>query len=452
MLLNHVVLWEKNKLSCLYSIDMDVFRIKIKEEDDNTGMLGMALVTEPAIESEFLTFNKDKVTETVVVALKDEKGNYKQIVAGLALIPDKLIYRKNGDYEYYVFFTAEDIESIRNKFHKQKLTDVVNLQHTDETVQSYLVESYIINSEERLTEVKAQGIEDATMGSWYVQYKVEDTEVFEKALDKDINGFSIEIKGELVQVELNKNNMKQKISVMSKFNSLINKFKEVLQEFEEVVAKIADSDTTVIYTETGEPVYKEVVGEEDTVREAMPEGEYILDNGVIIVVDENGLLAEIKEEEAPDAIDDQELQSDDEDEEEENLEDKKDEDEEKLEEDEKDEEKLEEDEKDEEDEDLQKKIFNLIPKAEDGSVLDGSYSLEVLVENGAITYGTMYAYSYKDLQFQKEELEKQVEKLKKEPAAKPLSISEASSITKLTKEQKNKMNNLDLVKHRLGLD
>ena len=431
----------------------DIYRIKVNEDDD-TGMIGMSLVDDPAMESNFLKFNKEK--ETVVVALKNEEGEYKQIVAGLALIPDLMIYRKNGEYEYYVYFTADDIEKIRNKFHKQKLTDVVNLQHSDVTVESFLIESYIINSEERLSEVKAQGIEDAVLGSWYVQYKIDDADVFDKALDEDINGFSIEIKGELVEVQLH--NIKSKNLIMSKLNKIIERFKDVLNEFEEVVAKIADTDTVVVYTEIGEMVYKEVLDEDGNVnREAIGEGEFILDNGMTIAVDENSNLVEVREDEAPEAINDDELskQKLEEDEEEKLEEKEEDEEDEKLEEKDEDEKEEEYEEKDEDEEnEMSKTLKSLIPKDESGAISDGSYSLEVYVADGNISWGAIYGYTYKDLELAKADvtkLQKQVEELKKEPAAVPLRITEPSMVSKLSKEEKKKMNNLDLVKHRLGL-
>lgn len=469
----------------------DVYRLKVNEDDD-TGMKAMSLVDKPAIESDFLKFKKQ---ESVVVALKDEKGSYKQVVAGLALIPDKMIYRKNGDYEYFVFFQADDIETIRNKFHKEKLTDVVNLQHTDEKIQSYLVESYILNTQERVDEVKAQGIEEAVLGSWYVQYKIEDKEVFEQALEQNLNGFSIEVKGDLVEIELNKNNNnKNNLTIMSKFNKLINKFKEVLNEFEEVTAKIADTETTVMYGDVGEPVYK-IVEEEGVgeTKEVMAEGEYVLDNGITIVVDDNGNLGEMKEEEAPaDPIDDNELEDEklekatgiiDETEVEVtytevgepvlingqgmssaqdivltdgrvlvvdadgNLS--------EIKEAEMKEEKMEEKEGEIE-ETKENPVLALIPKNEDGSITDGSYSVEIYVEKGEVSFGTLYAYTYKDLKFAQEEVEKlkiDVEKLKEEPAATPIRIvKEQTQVQKLSKEDRKKMNNLEYTLKKLNIE
>lgn len=412
-------------------MEFDVYRIKIAEDDDS-GMKAMSIVDRPAIESNFLKLAKQE--KQAVIALKDEKGQYKQILAGLALVPNKLIYRVQDEYEYFVFFNSEDIEVLRNKFHKDKYTDLVNLQHSESNIKAYLIESYIINSEERLAEVKAQGIEDAIMGSWYVQYKIEDKEVFEQALEKNLNGFSIEVKGNYEYdktLALNKNNFKNKNYIMGKFNKLINKFKEVLAQFEEVTATIADTDTQIIYGEVGEPVHMLVAGEEGTepTRELMSAGEYILDDGKMIVVDENGNLSDIKEnEEAPaEAINDEQL-----------------------------EEPIAEPEIAEPEitEDIAI-IESILPHEEGGEIVDGSYVIEVTVDGGVITEGTIDSEIHKELVLAKQEivnLKSEVEQLKKEPMVKPLRINETSKLSKLSKEEIKKMNNLELVKHKLGLD
>lgn len=415
--------------------ELDIYRITLEDEKD--GMKAMSLVTSPAIKSNFLKLSEDKKPSKVVL-LKDETGEYKQIVAGLALIPNQLIYRFNeeSNYEYYVYFEAEDIENIRNKFHKEKLTDNVNLQHSNEVVNAYLIESYIINSEERLAEVKAQGIEDAVMGAWYVQYKIEDYEVFEEALKGEFNGFSIEVAGQLVLQKFN-NNLKRKDNFMSKFNDLIIQFKNVLAKFEDntVTTSISDSDTPVIYGEIGEPVYTVVVSEESENKELLAAGEYVLSNGYTIVVDEAGNLVSLSKMEETTT--------------------------EELEEDEpvvstepvvatEPEEVVEETAT----EMVVEGIEALIPKDENGLMLDGSYSVEVYVNNNAITYGSMYAYTYKDLELAQEqvkELTKEVEKLQNEPMAKPVVINEVNNVTKLSKEELKKMDNIQFHLHKLGL-
>jgi hypothetical protein len=167
-------------------------RIKfdIDESDKMTGVKAISIVDEPAIGSDFIAFSKEKPE---YVELKSEQ--YKQVLAGLALIPDKDILRTlpSGE-QYYAYFTKESIERIRNKFHKQLLMDRVNVDHKqDKFIDSFMIESFIIDSPEREADVKEKGIEHGVMGSWFVAYKVEDAETFKRVIDGELRGFSVEI-------------------------------------------------------------------------------------------------------------------------------------------------------------------------------------------------------------------------------------------------------------------
>ena len=401
------------------------------DDSETTGMEAISFVNMPAIESDFLKLNNNKKEPKLIVLEKE--GEYKQVLAGLALVPNKPMYRNNEGFEYYVYFEAQEIEKIRDKFHKSKLTDVVNLQHNSkDVVDAYLIESYIVNSEERLNEVKSQGIDDAVMGAWYVQYKIEDKEVFKKALDGELNGFSIEIRGNLIpdnNINFNKNNKNN--SIMSKFNDLINKFKSVLNEFELETAKIADTERTISYGEVGEPVYEIKVDEAGVeTSEPISEGEYILDNGKIIVVDENSSLVEVKEAtEEVDPINDEEL-----------------------------EEEVAETEETVVDEETEDVITALLPKDDNGKIIDGYYDISVEVVDGKISSGSIYSSSYKELEFKNQKLQKElnkfkaeVEKLSKEPATNPVNVFSKVKDKSLSKSELSKMSNLEFQLYKLGL-
>lgn len=401
------------------------------DDSETTGMEAISFVNMPAIESDFLKLNNNKKEPKLIVLEKE--GEYKQVLAGLALVPNKVMYRNNDGFEYYVYFEAQEIEKIRDKFHKSKLTDVVNLQHNSkDVVDAYLIESYIVNSEERLNEVKSQGIDDVVMGSWYVQYKIEDKEVFKKALDGELNGFSIEIRGNLIpdnNINFNKNNKNN--SIMSKFNDLINKFKSVLNEFELETAKIADTERSVTYGEVGEPVYEIKVDEAGVeTSEPISEGEYILDNGKIIVVDENSSLVEVKEAtEEVDPINDEEL-----------------------------EEEVAETEETVVDEETEDVIVALLPKDDNGKIIDGYYDISVEVVDGKISSGSIYSSSYKELEFKNQKLQKElnkfkaeVEKLSKEPIANPVNVFSKVKDKSLSKAELSKLSNLEFQLYKLGL-
>lgn len=288
-------------------------RFQIDERNPMSGVKTMSIVDQPAIESDFMAFSENEKVkeglELIDLGKKDKK--YKNILAGLALIPDKNILRFKEDQPYYGFFTKEDVETIRNKFHKEQMTGRVNVDHNaKDYIDAYLIESFIIDSAERLSDVKARGIEGATMGSWFVAYKIEDQKTFEKALSGELNGFSIEVylsKVYTEQIEEENNSIKKLESEMNRLKLLVEQFakaKEVKTDVAPVVeAKKFEKASTedgvqVEYTEVGQPAF---VIEADAQVQA-PAKEYKLDNGKTVSVGEDGIVTDIKDsaaEEAP---------------------------------------------------------------------------------------------------------------------------------------------------------
>ena len=64
----------------------------------------ISLVDEPAIEEEFVALKKDE--EKVEIQLSDDA---KHMLYGAVLVPDKDIYRNNGEQEFYISFSKESI-------------------------------------------------------------------------------------------------------------------------------------------------------------------------------------------------------------------------------------------------------------------------------------------------------------------------------------------------------
>ena len=80
---------------------MNILELVIDEEAELYGIDAISLVEQPAIESDFIAMN----SQLLQFKTQDEE---KRIVMGAALIPDKPIYRRNGEEEYYVYFSKVD--------------------------------------------------------------------------------------------------------------------------------------------------------------------------------------------------------------------------------------------------------------------------------------------------------------------------------------------------------
>jgi hypothetical protein len=117
-----------------------------------------------------------------------------QILIGPAMIPGKLIPRKdeNGD-TYFVYFTKDTIKKIAYKAMKDKIIDRVNIEHNSgELVDDvYLIESWIVINP--ATDKSREYGLNPTEGTWMVMYKVDNLDVWQGYVVPGlIRGFSIE--------------------------------------------------------------------------------------------------------------------------------------------------------------------------------------------------------------------------------------------------------------------
>ena len=253
-------------------MELPTYKIVINMDDDVTGMTAVSLVEHPAIEVPFLCFETEKQSFQL--------NNDKRIITGPAILADTPIYRNSPSRgEYQVVFTKETIRQIVEKYAKNQLFNVVNLQHNEDTFVNncYMVESLIIDKERGICPNEFKDIPD---GSWIVSYKVDDDALWNEIKNgKHLNGFSIEI---LSEVELMESNKKE--NNMNKFFKLA---KAILK-----LAEVQTDKATLIVEgelEVGKPVFVET--EEGPV--PAEDGEYVLEDETIIVIAE-GIIAEVR--------------------------------------------------------------------------------------------------------------------------------------------------------------
>jgi len=163
-----------------------LFYIQINDQD-NTGMNAISLVDAPAVEHNFLCFDKDTKMK---LELRDEA---KHIITGVVALADTPIYRYNPSIgEYWVVFTKDTIQKMIEKYAKFGLFNSVNLDHDDDrfTDSVYMIESYIVNKERNIV---PEGFEDVPDGSWICSFKVEDEKLWSEIINTDhFNGFSLQ--------------------------------------------------------------------------------------------------------------------------------------------------------------------------------------------------------------------------------------------------------------------
>lgn len=148
--------------------------------------MAISLVTEPAIEVDFIHMSKDEEEKQQVFLEKQDK----YMVYGPALIPEKDIYRNNGEQEYYLSFSKESIEKMSQDYMKDFKQWNVSLQHEDRVDEVCLVESWIV-ADSYKDKANALGF-NVPEGTWMVAMKVNNVDTWNRIKDGELKGFSVE--------------------------------------------------------------------------------------------------------------------------------------------------------------------------------------------------------------------------------------------------------------------
>ena len=167
-----------------YINKMKIFNIVINE-DDQTGMDTISLVSSPAVGVNFLKFEEQK--EIKKLSFDADK----HIITGVVALAGIPIYRYDKEIgDYYVVFTSEVIEKMMIKYSKMNLNNSVDLQHNGKKVDGVIMfESYIYNKERNIAPVEFGDIPD---GSWIASFKVENEELWNEIKSgNELNGFSL---------------------------------------------------------------------------------------------------------------------------------------------------------------------------------------------------------------------------------------------------------------------
>jgi hypothetical protein len=110
---------------------------------------------------------------------------------GAALIPDKKIYRRSGDKEYFIYFTKETVEQASQLFLMEGKQNNSTLEHEVEIDNLSVVESWII--EDELHDKSRKFGLNMPVGTWMVSVKVNNDVIWEEFVKtKKVKGFSIE--------------------------------------------------------------------------------------------------------------------------------------------------------------------------------------------------------------------------------------------------------------------
>ena len=163
---------------------MKLIELILDETMALTGIDAISLVEYPAIEEDFIALNTQKKQ---VFAMQNQE---KRLLMGAALIPDKPIYRTDGENEYYVYFSKDTIRKAMELFFKNGYQRNATIEHDYEVDGTTIVESWIIE-DETLDKSRAYGL-DLPVGTWMVSMKIDNESIWKRIKDGEFKGFSIE--------------------------------------------------------------------------------------------------------------------------------------------------------------------------------------------------------------------------------------------------------------------
>ena len=181
---------------------MKLYELKVEDEGIDE-VFAISLVESPAIESDFLFFNKEELRFAKI-------DNEQRMLIGPILIPDKKILRIDGEGNpYHVFFTKDTVKKLAQNYLMKKYTDKATIEHGDKKIKGvHLVESWIKDG--KLDKSNNYGL-TLPEGAWVGMFKITDEGLWNDYVKTGkVKGFSVEalleqklVKASLIDLDKN---------------------------------------------------------------------------------------------------------------------------------------------------------------------------------------------------------------------------------------------------------
>jgi len=163
---------------------MNIIELILDEENNEIGIEAISVVENPAIEEDFIALNSN------IIELA-EADKEKKLLVGALLIPNKPIYRKSGEEEYYIYFSKDTVRKASQMYLMNGNQSNATLEHEHDINGLTLVESWIVEDEVH-DKTRKYGM-NVPVGSWVGSVKVNNDEVWNDYVKTGkVKGFSIE--------------------------------------------------------------------------------------------------------------------------------------------------------------------------------------------------------------------------------------------------------------------
>ena len=163
---------------------MRIVELILDEDQEASGIEAISIVENPAIEEDFIALKSDEIKLAEIS--KDKK-----ILMGALLIPNKPIYRKNGEDEYYIYFSKDTVVKASQMYLTKGNQNNSTLEHQHELSGLSLVESWLVEDEVQ-DKSRKYGM-NVPVGTWMGAVKVNNDEIWNEYVKTGkVKGFSIE--------------------------------------------------------------------------------------------------------------------------------------------------------------------------------------------------------------------------------------------------------------------
>ena len=180
----------------------------IKDENVD-GVFAISLVDKPAIQEQFIYLSSHEIELKVTNEEKRE-------VVGIALVPDKKIYRNVDGEEFNIYFTAQTIEKTNELFMKNLNLNKITSQHERDVEGVSVIESWIVEDSKQ-DKSNIYNL-NAPVGSWIVKMKVYNDSEWVRVKNGEYKGFSIEGKYKEAEIKASE----QTDELIKEIENLIN--------------------------------------------------------------------------------------------------------------------------------------------------------------------------------------------------------------------------------------
>lgn len=274
---------------------LKTYHITFDPDNFESGIDFIALTENPAIEEFALRFCK--IEQEMQIQFNSDK----RLIVGPAMIPDKKIYRKEGDHEFYVVFTQEVIDQMLEKFKSEHRALQFNIEHDEnQKITGFVKEAWII--EDSVKDKSAFYGFNLPVGTLMISAKIQDVDSWQSIIkNMDQVGFSVEglmgiqkftLQNKKEEMKKNKKNFSTiKFSLKRAFNKSTKKFEEVTTE----------EDVTIVAEDLEVGTEVEQLDTEGNV-EAIADGDYVIETESVSVSVEDGTITEVSEIIADDSV------------------------------------------------------------------------------------------------------------------------------------------------------